>query len=97
MSVCVRCGTPSAQAGNSSPSGVELREPRAGQQYLEKALEPLVEKIDGVSPLEYSLEFVQQQPLEALKGIPQALARAAKGYLLWYERSAPHATYEHIS
>jgi hypothetical protein len=44
--------------------------------------------IDGVSPLEYSLEFVQQHPLEALKGIPLALARAAQNYLVWYERYA---------
>ena len=53
-------------------------------------------KIDGIGPLEYSFEFVQHQPLEALRGIPLALARAAQGYLLWYQRNSPQVTVEQV-
>jgi hypothetical protein len=53
-------------------------------------------KLDGVSSLEYSIELAHRQPIDALKSISLALARAARHYLSWYERNDRLVTYEKI-
>jgi hypothetical protein len=53
-------------------------------------------KLDGVSSLEYSIELAHRQPINALTGIPLALASAAQHYLSWYERTYRSVTYDRV-
>jgi len=53
-------------------------------------------KLDGVSSLEYSIELAHRQPIDAMKSITLALARAAQHYLSWYERNDRFVTYEKV-